>query len=76
MAPLARPFSGGLESCPGTLSWGAVVFVWLFLSTLCTGTERGDPGAAGRRKGTIEGRCLEFGSARQAGELGEGERRD
>ncbi|XP_068848083.1 lipolysis-stimulated lipoprotein receptor isoform X2 [Capricornis sumatraensis] len=36
MAPLARPFSGGLESCPGTLSWGAVVFVWLFLSTLCT----------------------------------------
>uniref|UniRef100_A0A3Q1M8F8 Lipolysis stimulated lipoprotein receptor n=2 Tax=Bos TaxID=9903 RepID=A0A3Q1M8F8_BOVIN len=36
MAPLARPFSGGLESCPGTLSWGAVVFVWLFLSTSCT----------------------------------------
>ncbi|XP_027833206.1 lipolysis-stimulated lipoprotein receptor isoform X2 [Ovis aries] len=36
MAPLARPFSGGLESCPGTLSWGAVVFVWLFLSTLGT----------------------------------------
>ena len=60
MAPLARPFSGGLESCPGTLSWGAVVFVWLFLSILCTGTERGVPGAAGRWEGTIEGRCLEF----------------
>lgn len=76
MAPLARLFSSGLESCPGTLSWGAVVFVWLFLSSLCTGTERGVPGAAGRREGTIEGRCLEFHSTREAGELGEGERRD
>ncbi|KAM9757385.1 lipolysis-stimulated lipoprotein receptor-like isoform 1-T1 [Dama dama] len=36
MAPLARQFSGGLESCPRALSWGAVVFGWLFLSTLCT----------------------------------------
>ncbi|XP_070307869.1 lipolysis-stimulated lipoprotein receptor isoform X3 [Odocoileus virginianus] len=37
MASLARKFSGGLESCPRALSWGAVVCVWLFLSTLCTG---------------------------------------
>ena len=76
MAPLARRFSGGLEPCPRALSWGAVVCVWLFLSTLCTGTERGAPGAAGRREGALEGRCLEFYSAPEAGELGEGERRD
>ncbi|XP_067576297.1 lipolysis-stimulated lipoprotein receptor isoform X1 [Pseudorca crassidens] len=37
MAPLARrPFWGRLGSCPATPGWGTVVFVWLFLSTLCT----------------------------------------
>ncbi|XP_007471042.1 PREDICTED: lipolysis-stimulated lipoprotein receptor isoform X2 [Lipotes vexillifer] len=37
MAPLARRLSWGrLGSCPATPGWGTVVFVWLFLSTLCT----------------------------------------
>ncbi|XP_059761023.1 lipolysis-stimulated lipoprotein receptor isoform X2 [Balaenoptera ricei] len=37
MAPLARRlFWGRLGSCPATPGWGTVVFVWLFLSTLCT----------------------------------------
>ncbi|TKC45926.1 hypothetical protein EI555_005186, partial [Monodon monoceros] len=37
MAPLAsRLFWGRLGSCPATPGWGTVVFVWLFLSTLCT----------------------------------------
>ncbi|XP_068384606.1 lipolysis-stimulated lipoprotein receptor isoform X2 [Eschrichtius robustus] len=37
MAPLARRlFCGRLGSCPATPGWGTVVFVWLFLSTLCT----------------------------------------
>uniref|UniRef100_A0A8C9CER8 Lipolysis stimulated lipoprotein receptor n=1 Tax=Phocoena sinus TaxID=42100 RepID=A0A8C9CER8_PHOSS len=37
MAPLARRlFEGWLGSCPATPGWGTVVFVWLFLSTLCT----------------------------------------
>uniref|UniRef100_A0A8C0I3B2 Lipolysis stimulated lipoprotein receptor n=1 Tax=Balaenoptera musculus TaxID=9771 RepID=A0A8C0I3B2_BALMU len=37
MAPLARwLFCGRLGSCPATPGWGTVVFVWLFLSTLCT----------------------------------------
>ncbi|KAB0399556.1 hypothetical protein E2I00_005437, partial [Balaenoptera physalus] len=37
MAPLARRlFCGRLSSCPATPGWGTVVFVWLFLGTLCT----------------------------------------
>nr|XP_058900340.1 lipolysis-stimulated lipoprotein receptor isoform X6 [Kogia breviceps] len=37
MAPLARRlFWGRLGSCPVTPCWGTVIFVWLFLSTLCT----------------------------------------
>ncbi|XP_064345311.1 lipolysis-stimulated lipoprotein receptor isoform X3 [Camelus dromedarius] len=36
MAPSARRLSGGLGSFPATPGWGAVVLVWLFLSTLCT----------------------------------------
>lgn len=77
MAPLARRlFWGRLGSCPATPGWGTVVFVWLFLSTLCTGTESGVPGAAERREGTVEGRWMEFSTAQEAGELGEGERRD
>ncbi|XP_058386840.1 lipolysis-stimulated lipoprotein receptor isoform X7 [Diceros bicornis minor] len=36
MAPAARGLSRGMGSYPATPGWGAVVFVWLFLSTLCT----------------------------------------
>ncbi|XP_059940833.1 lipolysis-stimulated lipoprotein receptor isoform X4 [Mesoplodon densirostris] len=38
MAPLARLwlFWGRLDSFPATPGWGTVVFVWLFLSPLCT----------------------------------------
>ncbi|KAK2500322.1 hypothetical protein MC885_020775 [Smutsia gigantea] len=36
MAPVARGLFGALGSYPATPAWGAVVFVWLFLSTSCT----------------------------------------
>ncbi|XP_046537130.1 lipolysis-stimulated lipoprotein receptor isoform X3 [Equus quagga] len=36
MAPVARGLSWGPGSYPATPGWGAVVFVWLFLSTFCT----------------------------------------
>ncbi|XP_045702869.1 lipolysis-stimulated lipoprotein receptor isoform X4 [Phyllostomus hastatus] len=36
MAPVARGLTGLLGSYLGTSDWGAVVFVWLFLGTLCT----------------------------------------
>lgn len=55
MALVARGLSGALGSYPATPAWGAVVFVWLFLSTSCTGKESMVPGAAERREGAIEG---------------------
>ncbi|XP_036784865.2 lipolysis-stimulated lipoprotein receptor isoform X3 [Manis pentadactyla] len=36
MALVARGLSGALGSYPATPAWGAVFFVWLFLSTSCT----------------------------------------
>ncbi|XP_011380057.1 lipolysis-stimulated lipoprotein receptor isoform X2 [Pteropus vampyrus] len=36
MAPVARGPSVGLGSYAATPGWGAVVFVWLFLGSLCT----------------------------------------
>ncbi|KAM5210484.1 lipolysis-stimulated lipoprotein receptor isoform 3-T3 [Hipposideros larvatus] len=36
MAPVALGLPSGLGSYLATPSWGAVVFVWLFLGTLCT----------------------------------------
>lgn len=76
MAPVARGLSWGVGPYPAFRGWGAVVFVWLFLSTLCTGTESGASGAVERREGTIEGGWMEFFTVKQAGELGEGESRD
>lgn len=45
MAPVALGLSSGLGAYLATPSWGAVVFVWLFLSTLCSGTQSGVLGA-------------------------------
>uniref|UniRef100_A0A452UW18 Lipolysis stimulated lipoprotein receptor n=1 Tax=Ursus maritimus TaxID=29073 RepID=A0A452UW18_URSMA len=36
MAPVARGLSWGVGPYPAFRGWGAVIFVWLFLSTLCT----------------------------------------
>ncbi|KAM5297303.1 lipolysis-stimulated lipoprotein receptor isoform 3-T3 [Glossophaga mutica] len=36
MAAVSRALTGVPDSYPGTPDWGAVVFVWLFLGTLCT----------------------------------------
>lgn len=76
MAPVARGLPWGMGPCPAFRGWGAAVFVWLFLRTLCTGTERRASGAAEPREGTIDGAWMEFYTADQAAELGEGESRD
>nr|XP_035964449.1 lipolysis-stimulated lipoprotein receptor isoform X5 [Halichoerus grypus] len=36
MAPVARGLPWGMGPCPAFRGWGAAVFVWLFLRTLCT----------------------------------------
>ncbi|XP_066099969.1 lipolysis-stimulated lipoprotein receptor isoform X5 [Saccopteryx bilineata] len=36
MAPVVHPLAWVLGFYPGTPGWGAIVFVWLFLGTLCT----------------------------------------
>lgn len=53
LAPMALGLSSGLGFYPATPSWGAVVSVWLFLGTFCTGTQSGAPGAVEGREGTI-----------------------
>lgn len=53
MAPGALGLSSGLGSYPATPSWGAVVFVWLFLGTLCTGTQSGALGVVEGPEGTV-----------------------
>lgn len=55
MAPVAGGLAEVLDSYLGTPDWGAVVFVWLFLGTLCTGTESGAAGATEGRERIIEG---------------------
>lgn len=75
MAPVARGLTEVPNSYPGTPDWGAVVFMWLFLGTLCTGTESGAPGATEGRERIIEGERIKFHTAEKAGELGEGDRK-
>ncbi|XP_066206023.1 lipolysis-stimulated lipoprotein receptor isoform X3 [Saccopteryx leptura] len=36
MAPVVHPLAWVLGFYPGTPGWGAIVFMWLFLGTLCT----------------------------------------
>ncbi|KAM8773828.1 lipolysis-stimulated lipoprotein receptor isoform 3-T3 [Rhynchonycteris naso] len=36
MAPVVHPLALVLGFYPGTPGWGAIIFVWLFLGTLCT----------------------------------------
>lgn len=76
MAPVARGLSMWMGPNPAFQGWDAAFFVWLFLTTLCTGTESGASGAAERRDGTIEGGWMEFYTAELAEELGQGESRD
>lgn len=76
MAPMARGLPCGVGPFLVFRGRGAVVFVWLFLGTLCTGTESGASGAAEWREGTAEAGWMKFYTAERAGGLGEGERRD
>lgn len=77
MAPVAFGLSSmGLGSYPATPCWGAIVFVCLFLGTLCTGTESGAPGAAEGWERTNKGDVWSSTPSRRQEGWGRGKRRD